>query len=83
MLKCEHMCLLSDTDEVCVIQKLDLADCLRDSGYTYQLAKYNLETGRRTDCVNLNRNPNGMASVTVAKKSCVALSSYRYSDIFA
>ena len=82
MLRCEHMCLLSDTNEVCVIQKVERYDCLRESAYTYQLAKYNLETGRRTDCVNLNRNPNGMASVTVAKKRCVALSSYRYSNVF-
>ena len=83
MLRCENMCLLSDTDEVCVIQKIDLVDWCHGSSFTYRLAKYSLQTGRRVDYVNLNQQPRGMVNVTVAKQSCIALSAYRYSNVFS
>ena len=78
------MCLVND-EEVDVVTAVETVDCCSDLDYkslsNYELTKYNLRTGAEVDVTRLRKEPNGLVSMNLAGKLCVALSYHTYNEI--
>ena len=61
-------------DEICVVhtKEKDNSDKVR------KVSKYNLETGAELDTAKLWTSPNGIVSISLAGRPCVAVSYHMY-----
>ena len=78
------MCLIND-EEVGVVTAVEIVGFCNDYDKilsNYKLTKYSLRTGAEVDVARLKSGPNGLVSVNLAGRPCVALSYHTYNEIF-
>ena len=76
-----HLCVINN-EEIVAVRSLMTSNCYDvDVPSDITLSKFNLRSGSEVETVRLKTIPKGIVSISLAGRSCVALSYTEYNEI--